>query len=783
MSTLKHRGKNRISVCLILGIKMKKLILLFIMLCAVSFIAQCERQPGAPGGLICELLRAPERAVITDPQPEFGWIVNDTRRGARQTACQILVASTPDLLEADRGDLWDSGKMISARSINLEYRGHDLQTDHEYWWKVRTWDRFDRVSNYSDPQRFQMGRLQWMPERSNWVWTADSDWVLENRQRPEYELITPREIIKLAEGHYFADFGKAAFATLRLDITTDNNQDSVLICLGEKKTSGNRVDREVGRSKIGLHIATLPLKKGSHTYTLEIPRKISNYPNSQVLAEHMPEVTPFRYAEIINAPSPITGDRIRQIALFYYFDDKASAFSSSNRNLNQVWELCKYTLKMTPFLALYADGNRERMPYEADSYIQQLGHYAVDREYALARYTLQFLLRNPSWPTEWHMHTVLMAWQDYLQTGNSELLQKYYTDLKAKTLSALARPDGLISTLEGGITKAFLESLYYHGDSFRDIVDWPPGTPAGEKQAGNHGPLPEGERDGYVFMPYNSVVNAFHYRTLVLMAKIAGVLNKHEEAVSFAEKATQVGESFNKNFFNREKNIYVDGIGTGHASLHANMFPLAFGLVPETKMISIVKFIKSRGMACSVYGAQYLLEALYNAGEGDYALSLMTAETKRSWMNMIRAGSTVTTEAWDEYYKPNLTWNHAWGAAPANIIVRRLMGIKPLEPACRVLEIKPQPGNLSGLELKTATIRGQVEAKWQSDADRFSLKVRIPANTKARIWLPSPLPDSIKENGENIGQQRDIVMLGIEDGFCGFEVEGGEYVFTGNYSD
>jgi hypothetical protein len=564
-----------------------------------------------------------------------------------------------------------------------------------------------------------------------------------------------------------------------LTVSTKNDQDSVFICLGERKTIDNRVDRNTGRSKIGLFITTLILKKGRHTYTVEIPRMISHYPNSQVLAEHMPEVTPFRYAEIIHAPSEITRDNIRQIALFYYFDDQASAFRSSDPNLNQVWELCKYTMKMTPFLALYADGNRERMPYEADAYIQQLGHYAVDREYSLARYTLQFLLRNPSWPTEWHMQTIFMAWYDYLQTGNTEVLQKYFHDLKAKTLSALARSDGLISTTEGAVTEEFLQSLYYKGNSFHDIVDWPPGTPAGEKQAGNHGPLPEGERDGYVFMPYNTVVNAFHYRTLVLMSKISEVLGEAAEAGRFSKQADRVKESFNKNFFDGRRQIYLDGIGTGHASLHANLFPLAFGLVPEAGIASVVTYIKSRGMACSVYGAQYLLEALYDVGEDEYALSLLTAETKRSWMNMIRVGSTVTTEAWDEYYKPNLTWNHAWGAAPANIIARRLMGIRPLEPAFRLIEIKPQPGNLSDLELKTPTIRGPLVTKWHRENQTFKFKVMIPANTKARIWLPSLATDTFKENGKFIRQQPDILPLGAKDGFTGFEIGAGLYNFSG----
>ncbi|MEZ4826804.1 MAG: hypothetical protein R3C61_11005 [Bacteroidia bacterium] len=140
---------------------------------------------------------------------------------------------------------------------------------------------------------------------------------------------------------------------------------------------------------------------------------------------------------------------MQQAALFYYFDDQAASFSCSDTNLNEVWNLCKYTLKATPFLGVYADGNRERMPYEADAYIQQLGHYTVDREYSIGKYTVNFLLDHASWPTEWQMHTILMAWEDYMQTGDADLLHNRYEDLKRKSLIDLAEPNGLISTLKG----------------------------------------------------------------------------------------------------------------------------------------------------------------------------------------------------------------------------------------------------------------------------------------------------------------------------------------------
>ena len=169
------------------------------------------------------------------------------------------------------------------------------------------------------------------------------------------------------------------------------------------------------------------------------------------------------------------------------------------------------------------------------------------------------------------------------------------------------------------------------------------------------------------------------------------------------------------------------------------MIPLAFNLVPEKHIKSVAKFIKTKGMACSVYGAQYFLEALYNAGEAEYALELMTSESKRSWINMLNVGSTMTTEAWDEYYKPNLTWNHAWGAAPGNIIPRRLMGIQPLGPGFKTFMVNPQPTGLENVEIKIPTIRGSIKCKLVATDIEWQMQLSIPGNSEALILLPSEL--------------------------------------------
>ena len=92
------------------------------------------------------------------------------------------------------------------------------------------------------------------------------------------------------------------------------------------------------------------------------------------------------------------------------------------------------------------------------------------------------------------------------------------------------------------------------------------------------------------------------------------------------------------------------------------------GVVPKEDVAKVVEYIDGKGMACSVYFAQYFLEALCEAERFDLAVKYMAASGDRSWKGMIDFGSTISMEAWNVKVKPNLDLNHAWGAAPINII-------------------------------------------------------------------------------------------------------------------
>ncbi len=560
--------------------------------------------------------------------------------------------------------------------------------------------------------------------------------------------IKPFEITKIRK-HYFIDFGKAYFGTIKLKTDIFPPGTILEVTLGEKLVSPNTIDKTPLGSVCCQEIM-MTVHNDSSWQTLKIP---ANKRNTGPFAIKMPhligKVMPFRYCEIENATAKISVDDIRQIAVHAPFDDAASAFTSSDPILNQIYDLCKHTIKATTFCGVYVDGERERIPYEADAYINQISHSCVDADYTVAKRTIEHFLLNSTWPTEWILHVVPMAWAYYEMSGDIEFIKSNYDKLCAKTLSFLARKDGLISTCNGELTDALMDSVKYGQTtrnffkcSIRDIVDWPPGS---FTENGT------GERDNHEMLVYNTVVNAFYYWNLILMARIASALNLDNEAFCWTEKAKHVHRAFNHCFFDSDYGIYKDGEGGNHSSLHANMFPLAFDLVPENKKKSVVDFVKSRGMACSVYAAQYLLKALYKSGEASYALSLITAQTDRSWWNMIQAGSTMTWEAWDWKYKNNLDWNHAWGTAPLNIIANDLMGIQVISPGCKEVLIKPQIGELEYASIKFPTPYGAIHLKVQQSSNEYKIDVEAPKCIKSKISLPENLQKKIFLNGKELG--------------------------------
>ncbi|MFY0650554.1 MAG: sulfatase-like hydrolase/transferase [Cyclobacteriaceae bacterium] len=690
----------------------------------------------APTELTVEYIREPSQVKVVDTTPELGWRVPDG--AVFQSAYQILVATSKENIDNNIGDVWNSGQVRTNNSTNVSYAGKALKAGMKYFWKVRLWDEHNRLGNYAKAQMFQIGNPTGELTTANFF---------------QIERIKPAKVVEKSKSSYFIDFGKDAFANLEFDYKA-LAADTLILRLGEDLENG-----QINRTPIGtiryqeLKVAVNPAQTN---YKLSIrPDKRNTLPNKAIaLPDSFPVLLPFRYCEIENAKSPISKDDLTQVAYFNYFDYNTSGFTSSDTVLNQVYELCKYSMKATTFSGLYVDGERERIPYEADAYLNQLSHYTTDREYAIARRTIEYFMEHPTWPTEWQQHVALLIYADYMYTGNTELIEQYYEDLKHKTLFELSNEDGLITSEK--VTHEFMLKLGFkegYKKPLTDIVDWPSAGWGGD-------PNNKGERDGYVFKPYSTVINSFFYENMRIMAEFAQILGKTDEVLDFEFRAARAKKAINEQMFDKERGVYVDGIGTDHAALHANMMPLAFGIVPEEYFDSVVAHVKSRGMACSVYGSQFLMDGLYNAGEADYALELMASTAKRSWYNMIREGSTITMEAWDNIYKNNQDWNHAWGGVPANAIPRGLWGIQPKTPGYGVARIRPQLSKLEHSEIKVPTLLGEINGKYRRVSGRLqTYEIELPANMLGEFVLSGAGDSVITLNGVKVNSAFGSIRL------------------------
>lgn len=512
----------------------------------------------------------------------------------------------------------------------------------------------------------------------------------------EYD-VSPNEIVEKSKGNYFIDLGKEITGGIYLEFSDIENPTELEMRYGEELSSANTVKYEMRTGNVYREYFTM--KEGDQTF-----KNLG--------------MKSFRYIEILNSPVEITKDNIKGIAIRQEFNDDESYFRSDNDLLNAVYDLCKYSIKATTQDMLVDSQTRERGPYEGDLYVNQLSMYSFMRNYSVPRFTNESLAFGPTWPEEYHQMTILSAWQDYMYTGDTASLEKLYTTLKGKLLE---------DTKFSNTYNLYQSGKMGSGGTGQILIDWP-----------------NSQRDGYETeeTDYNTVVNAFHYAAASALSEIAGVLGKTDDAERYSELAEKIKTGMEKLYVGSE-NRYSDGMkadGTlrTHYAQHASFFPLALGAVDdEEQMSDIAKEIGADGnISCSIYATQFLLTAMYNAGDAEDALKMLTSTAdKKSWYHVMNnLGATIVPECWDPSQKGNMTLSHAWGSSPANIIVRNLCGITPTEPGYTKMQIKPQLGGLKNIEVKTPNIKGYVYMS--IDAENKTMSVNIPANTTAAVYVP-----------------------------------------------
>lgn len=525
------------------------------------------------------------------------------------------------------------------------------------------------------------------------------------------QVVIQPKIIKVLKNKIVIDYGKVWFANIEITPNAANINQKLVIRLKESK---NLLPlSRYGSEPIGVRVYETTVSTDGHTKILNLSKA-----DGRMVPKEIGVVMPFRYLELIGWKGKFNKDAVIMKAVV------ANAFSKNGyvhffggvdaNKLNAIWELSTHTIAATSFAGIFVDGDRERQPYEADAYINQLGWLAVVGETTIPRRTFDYLVYHPNWPTEWQSQMIFMAWSDYMYTGDKKFLRKYYQRLKFLSLVDLISADGLISTQN--ISDKFKKQsrLAY---PMKDIVDWPPN-----------------QRDGHEMVTENSVTNAFAYEALKRMAEIAKVLNNDSDEKYFNDLANKIRQAFHSLIL-LPNGLFSDGVGSHHTSAHSLFFPLVFNLVDEGQKKHFIVELKNKikeyngGFPGSVYSAQYLLEALFKSGEDKLAMDLLLNSSSRGWLHMLKKyNATITNEAWDIKYKPNEDWTHAWGSAPANVIPRFLLGIQPISPGWTTWKLSPSKAFACSAYASIPTPHGPIVINY--NYLRHSINVVVPNGTR-----------------------------------------------------
>ncbi len=126
-----------------------------------------DLSPATVDQLRCEYRQNP--MGLTVERPRMFWQMVDARRGAAQTAYQILVADDPKTLDAGEGNVWDTGRVESDQSIQIVYDGKPLASCKSYHWKVRIWDAEGKPTDYSQTATFRTGMFKPEDVKAKWI--------------------------------------------------------------------------------------------------------------------------------------------------------------------------------------------------------------------------------------------------------------------------------------------------------------------------------------------------------------------------------------------------------------------------------------------------------------------------------------------------------------------------------------------------------------------------------------------------------------------------------------
>jgi len=436
------------------------------------------------------------------------------------------------------------------------------------------------------------------------------------------------------------------------------------------------------------------------------------------------------------------------------------SFECSNELFNRTFTLINWAIKSNMQSVITDCPHREKLSWLEQDYLMGASiHYNYDI-YNLYR-KLVFDLIDAQHPSgfvpdiapeylkfwdgfldspEWGSSSVILPWLLYEWYGDKDIVQSAYPMMKK-----------YVSYLESKSDDHILS--YGLGDWF----DYGPNQP-GEAQ----------------LTPKEITATSIYFYDVVLLGKMAKVLNKKADVLAMSELAAKIKQSFNNKFFNASTKVYSTGSQTAMA------MPLCIGLVdPSDKEVVLKNLVDSiyannKALTAGDIGFHFLIKALDDGGKSQLIYDMNNRDDVPGYGFQLRKGATALTESWPAL--ENVSNNHLMLGHIMEWFYSGLAGISQDENSVgfKHIKIRPQPvGDITWAKGNFHSPYGWIKTDWKKDNNKFILHISIPVNTTATVHIPTGANSKITMNGTSI----DGNNIKIKDGAAIIETGSGEYSF------
>ena len=501
--------------------------------------------------------------------------------------------------------------------------------------------------------------------------------------------IKPQTVEILENGNYMLDFGQEITGQFKMEATGLSGQE-ITIMYGEELEDE---DKKHVRHQLRCNC------NYKDTWILS--------GNKDLLEQY--DYKAFRYVEISAPEDTMDPATFCAVVRHYPLDDKKCKFHTSNQLLNDIWNMCKNGVKYCSQETFVDCPSREKGQYLGDCTVTTHAHLYLSGDLRLLKKSLKdFALSAHICPgimavapgsfmqeiADFSLQWPLQLLNYYQQSGDMEFLKEMAPVAEGilKYFDKYKRNDGLLENVK----------------EKWNLVDWPPNL-----------------RDDYDFDlsdvvgdGCHNVINAFYCGAVKTVNEIRDLVG-----IKYGDEFPKLKEAFIKAFYREDIKLFADSTISNHTSLHSNMLPLFFGLVPDEALSSVVNLIKEKRLNCGVYNTYFLLKGLAAAGEYELVYELIISQDERSWANMVREGATTCFEAWGKEQKWNTSLCHAWASSPIPVIIEDILGLKPGRPGWKEVEFDPHiPESLEELYLKIHTVRGPIIVSYKNGVASLEMK-------------------------------------------------------------